>query len=108
MAFEYEQKIVHAQEKITESLNFKNRIIGMMSHEIRSPLTILSIYSQKISASIQDLTLKDTFKSIQFTTNSLLVLSNQILEYSKDEKYRLELRPKNFHLKTVNRQQKVY
>lgn len=100
MAFEYEQKIVQAQEKIKESLDFKNRIIGMMSHEIRSPLTILSIYSQKISASIQDLTLKDSFKSIQFTTNSLLVLSNQILEYSKDEKYRLELRPKNFQLRT--------
>lgn len=100
LAFEYEQKLTQAQEKIRDNLNFKNRIIGMISHEIRSPLTILALYSQKISATISDLTLKDTFKSIQFTTNSLLLLSNQILEFSKEEKQPLQLRTKNFLLKT--------
>lgn len=99
LAFEYEKRLTTAQEKIRQSLSFKNRIIGMMSHEIRSPLNIIAIYSQKISASIKDTEVKKTFKSIQFTTNSLLLLSNQILEYSKDENHKPELRNKNFHLK---------
>ena len=99
LAFEYEKRLTVAQESIRNSLNFKNRIIGMISHEIRSPLSIISIYSQKISNSIKDATVKDTFKSIQFTTNSLLLLSNQILEYSKDENHKLSLRCKKFHLK---------
>jgi signal transduction histidine kinase len=99
LAFEYEKRLTAAQESIRQSLNFKNRIIGMISHEIRSPLSIISIYSQKISETVKDMAVKDTFKSIQFTTNSLLLLSNQILEYSKDENHKLSLRTKNFQLK---------
>jgi signal transduction histidine kinase len=100
MAFEYEKRLTTAQNKIRQSLSFKNRIMGMISHEIRSPLSIISMYSKKISSSIQDVEIKDTFKSIQFTTNSLLLLSNQILEYSKEENHELELKNKNFYLKT--------
>lgn len=99
MAFEYEKRLTIAQNQIRQSLSFKNRIMGMISHEIRSPLSIISMYSKKISSSIQDVEIKDTFKSIQFTTNSLLLLSNQILEYSKEENHELELKNKNFYLK---------
>lgn len=99
MAFQYEKRLTVAQIKIRESLNFKNRIMGMVSHEIKSPLSIISIYSKMISSSIKDPEIKDTFKSIQFTTSSLLLLTNQILEYSKDENYLPKLNNKNFHLK---------
>ncbi|MDI1306002.1 MAG: HAMP domain-containing sensor histidine kinase [bacterium] len=100
LAFEYEKRLTIAQNQIRQSLNFKNRIMGMISHEIRSPLNIISIYSKKVSASVKDIEIKDTFKSIQFTTNSLLLLANQILEYSKDENHKPKLKNKNFHLKT--------
>ncbi|MEN0008002.1 HAMP domain-containing sensor histidine kinase [Flavobacterium nitrogenifigens] len=100
LAFEYEKRLTTAQEKIRQSLSFKNRIMGMISHEIRSPLNILSIYSKKVSASVKDNDVKENFKSIQFTTDSLLLLSNQILEYSKEENHKPELKHKNFHLKS--------
>jgi signal transduction histidine kinase len=100
MAFEYEKQLTDAKEKISQNLNFKNRIIGMISHEIRSPLSIIAIYSKKISNSIKDNAIKDTFKSIEFTTNSLLLLSNQIIEYSKNTNHQLTLKNKNFFLKT--------
>lgn len=100
LAFEYEKRLTTAQEKIRQSLNFKNRIMGMISHEIRSPLSILSLYSKKIGASVKDEEVKENFKSIQFTTDSLLLLSNQILEYSKEENHKPELKHKNFHLKS--------
>ncbi|MCD0471843.1 HAMP domain-containing sensor histidine kinase [Flavobacterium sp. JAS] len=100
MAFQYEKRLVVAQNQIRQSLNFKNRIMGMISHEIRSPLSIISIYSKMISSSIKDLEIKETFKSIQFTTNSLLLLSSQILEYSKDENRSPKLENKQFELKS--------
>lgn len=100
LAFEYEKRLTTAQEKIRQSLNFKNRIMGMISHEIRSPLSLIAIYSKKISASVKEEEVRETFKSVEFTTNSLLLLSNQILEYSKDEHHKPELKHKNFLLKT--------
>jgi signal transduction histidine kinase len=100
IAFEYEKRLTAAQNQIRQSLNFKNRIMGMISHEVRSPLNIISIYSKKVSSSIQDAGIKDAFKSIEFTTSSLLLLTNQILEYSKNEDSRLELKSKNINLKS--------
>lgn len=100
VAFEYEKRLIAAQNQIRQNLIFKNRIMGMISHEIRSPLNIISMYSRKVRSLIKETELKDTFKSIEFTTNSLLLLSNQILEYSKDENRKLELKNKNIFLKT--------
>lgn len=100
LTFEYEKRLIAAQNQIRQSLIFKNRIIGMISHEIRSPLNIISMYSRKVRSLIKEKELKDTFKSIEFTTNSLLLLSNQILEYSKEEDKKLELKNKNLFFKT--------
>lgn len=99
VAFKYEKRLIAAQNQIRQSLIFKNRIMGMISHEIRSPLNIISMYSRKVRSLIKEKELKDTFKSIEFTTNSLLLLSNQILEYSKDENRKLNLKNKNVYLK---------
>ncbi|RVT78213.1 HAMP domain-containing histidine kinase [Flavobacterium sufflavum] len=100
LTFEYEKRLIAAQNQIRQSLIFKNRIMGMISHEIRSPLNIISMYSRKVRSLIKEKELKDTFKSIEFTTNSLLLLSNQILEYSKDENKKLNLKNRNLYLKT--------
>lgn len=99
MAFEYEKRLIAAQNQIRQNLAFKNRIIGMISHEIRSPLNIISIYSKKVMAMVKDVEIKETFKSIQFTTNSLILLANQILEYSKDENHKPKLKFKKINLK---------
>lgn len=99
MAFEYEKRLTLAQDKIRKNLDFKNRITGMISHEIRSPLSIISMYSKKAGTSVKEPELKETFKSIEFTTNSLLLLSNQILEYSKEENHELGLKLKEVNLK---------
>ncbi|UWY27725.1 HAMP domain-containing histidine kinase [Flavobacterium sp. TR2] len=98
ISFQYETRLTAAHLKIKENLSFKNRIVGMISHEIRSPLSIISMYSKMISSSIKDQEIQESFKSIQFTTNSLLLLTNQILEYSKDENRTLKLNKTTFKL----------
>lgn len=99
LAFAYEKRLTTAQEKIRQNLNFKNRIMGMISHEIRSPLSLLSLYSQKISKTVKEPEMQESFKAIQFTSDSLLLLSNQILEYSKDEQYQPKLKNSVFKLR---------
>lgn len=99
-SFDYEKRLTIAQKKISQSLSFKNRIMGMISHEIRSPLSIISIYSKIIDSMVKEENAKEVFKSIEFTTNSLLLLSNQILEYSKDENRKFELKGREIMLKS--------
>ena len=71
----------------------------MISHEIRSPLSIISMLSRRVASRVEDKEIQDQFKSIDFTTNSLLQLSNQVLEYSKNEKVKPKLNNKSFELK---------
>ncbi len=99
LAFEYEKRLSMAKNQIRENLNFKNRIVNMISHDIRSPLSIIAIYSKKISTSIKDISIKEYFEAIEFTTQSLLQLTNQILDYSKHQNKKIELQPKTFNLK---------
>lgn len=98
LAFSYENRLYKAQIKIQQSLHFKDRIVSMISHEIRSPLSIIAIYSKFLNSKIKDKEVKEVFDSIQFTTNSLYTLSNQILEYSKNENIKMELSQQCFDL----------
>lgn len=98
-AFDYEEKLKTANLQIEQNLNFKNRVLGMLSHELRSPLNIITIFTNKIIKSTQDSSIKESLNAIQFTSNSLLLQANQILEYTKDQDKKPELKHKVFNLK---------
>lgn len=100
-AFRLEKKLLDSQKQILHNLEYKNKIIGMVSHEIRSPLSIISIYSKMVSSKVEDKEVKEVFKSIEYTTSTLLLLSGQILEYSKNENKKMELIKTQFNLDDV-------
>ena len=100
ITFAYEKELVSAKKKIQQNLSFKDRIVRMISHEIRSPLNIISIYSKSLSSKITDKDAKESLNSIEFTTNSLSLLANQILDFSKNEDKKLQLNATSFNLKT--------
>ncbi|QOW09635.1 HAMP domain-containing histidine kinase [Kaistella flava (ex Peng et al. 2021)] len=95
----YEKKLKLAYEEINKNLNFKNKILGMLSHEIRSPLKIINIFIDRISRKTKDENIADYLKTIKFTNNSLLIQANQILEYTKNQEKKVELRPIEFNLR---------
>ncbi|UKB85662.1 HAMP domain-containing histidine kinase [Chryseobacterium sp. MEBOG06] len=99
VAFIYERKLNAANEEIKKNLNFKNRILGMLSHDLRSPLKIINIFIDKIYRSTEDETIKDYLKSIKFTNSTLLLQSNQILEYTKNQDAEKRLIQSVFNLK---------
>jgi len=98
MAFIYEMKLNAANKEIKKSLNFKNRILGMLSHELMSPLKIINIFIDKINRTTKDETTKDYLKSIKFTNSTLLIQSNQILEYTKNQEVEKKLVKTVFNL----------
>lgn len=71
----------------------------MLSHDLRSPLKIINIFIDKIHRSTQDETIKDYLKSIKFTNSTLLLQSNQILEYTKNQDAEKKLIQSVFNLK---------
>lgn len=99
MAFIYEWRLNDANKQIKENLNFKNRILGMLSHELRSPLKIIGIFIRKINKKTSDESIKEYLKSISFTNNTLLMQANQILEYTKNQHLENKLIPVVFNLK---------
>lgn len=99
IAFIYEQKLNEANQQIKENLNFKNRILGMLSHELRSPLKIIDLFINRINKRTDDKNIKEYLKSISFTNNALLIQANQILEYTKNQAVESKLNPVVFNLK---------
>lgn len=98
LAFMYEWKLNAANKEIKENLNFKNRILGMLSHELRSPLKIIGLFITRIKKKNNDPNINDYLKSISFTNNTLLMQANQILEYTKNQQVENKLVPVEFNL----------
>lgn len=98
LAFQKEAQLIQAQTTIQQNLVFKTKIIGMLSHEIRSPLSLIGVFSKRLSQRFSDVETKDVFQSLQYTTNSLLVLVNQVLDFSKTENNKLNLKKERFDL----------
>ncbi|WP_426276508.1 sensor histidine kinase [Chryseobacterium sp. S-02] len=99
IAFIYERKLNEANKQIRENLNFKNRILGMLSHELRSPLKIIDLFINRINKKTDDKNIKEYLKSISFTNNTLLIQANQILEYTRNQAVENKLNPVVFNLK---------
>ncbi|KQT21422.1 histidine kinase [Chryseobacterium sp. Leaf404] len=99
IAFVYERKLNKANLQITENLNFRNRILGMLSHELRSPLKIMDIFIKRIKKKTTDESIQEYLKSISFTNNTLLIQANQILDYTKNQQAENKLISVEFNLK---------
>ena len=98
-SFKYESELNKSNKLIKEDLNFKNRLLGMLSHEIRSPLKIINIFINKINKKTNDDSVKSYLDLISYTNNVLLIQSNQILEYTKNQHSPIILNPVEFNLK---------
>lgn len=84
-SFKYEIELNESNARIKEDLNFKSRLLGMLSHEVRSPLKIITIFIDKINQKTNDKRIKSYLDLISYTNNILLIQSNQILEYTKNQ-----------------------
>ncbi len=90
-AYDYGKKLVSAKAEIEHNLEFKNRLIGMLSHEMKAPLNIISNLTEKIKEANHDNALDESVNTLLFTSNSLQLTVNQILNFFKNENTQLVL-----------------
>lgn len=98
-AFKRETDLEKAKNSVQENLNKKNQLIGMLSHEMRAPLNVISNYSTKLKKHNTDQYLAPTIESVHFASNSLQITVSQILDFIKNENNKLQLYKSNINLK---------
>ncbi|OCX52910.1 hypothetical protein BEL04_00865 [Mucilaginibacter sp. PPCGB 2223] len=90
-------EIIEKQERAEQSARVKQEFLSTMSHEIRTPLnaviTITKLLKERADDEDQEL-----LESLKFASNNLLLLINDILDFTKLDtgKVQLELRPCKF------------
>ena len=96
MTHEYEMSRFEA-EKLHEVDQMKSRFFTNISHEFRTPLTLILGPVKQIIGKINDEKIKDELKVVHKNANRLLGLVNQLLDISKLESGRMKLQttPRN-------------
>lgn len=98
-AYMYEKQLAKAKAEAEKNVDFKNRIIGMLSHEMRSPLNIISNLTKELKKTKAGIEESDTIDLLNFTSNSLQITVNQILDFFKHENSKLVLYNSKINLK---------
>lgn len=91
--FELEQ----SKAELEELNNLKTELIGIASHDLRSPIgSVITVMETIPSCYELDAELIDLLKEVKETCNDQLVLVNSLLDLAKIESGRLELEPTQF------------
>lgn len=86
-----EQSLRQARDTAEAEMKAKSDFVSVITHEIRTPLNAISgfaylLLQEEVSREEQ----KDYLRSIQFSTQNLLTLINETLDYSKIEAGKVE------------------
>jgi len=102
---EIQRQQIHLQNlKLLETSRLKSEFLATMSHELRTPLNAIIGFSQLLlrpNRNSLDPHHKDIIERILNNGKHLLMLLNEILDFSKLEAGRLEIRPRLFNLEKL-------
>ena len=100
------EELMRAKEMAERSLKIKERFLANMSHEIRTPMNGIIGMIDLLASTSLDLEQSEYVMTINKSSQTLLNILNDILNLSKIEAGKMDLRQQPFHLvKTI---EKVY
>lgn len=98
---ERETMLIEARQQAEAASNAKTRFLAMMSHEIRTPMNAVLGMSYLLSKTTLDARQSGYLRNIEGSSNILLGVINDILDYSKIEANKIELDHIAFDLNTI-------
>lgn len=94
----YENALINARKKAEEATLAKAQFLSIMSHEIRTPLNaVIGISHLLLDNSPKEEQLEN-LETLQFSSESLLSIINNILDYNKIEAEKISLEKTEYNL----------
>lgn len=90
-----------AKEDADKASNAKSEFLSMMSHEIRTPLNGIVAMTYLMQQGTHDPEMTENLKILNFSTENLYVLINDILDFNKIEAGKVALEMIEFNLKDL-------
>lgn len=98
-----EAELIAARNLADEASRMKSRFLAMMSHELRTPLNGLIGFTELLRSTPLDAEQADYVATMRASSETLLAVINDILDYSKVEAGRLDLESASFPVRDVIR-----
>ena len=103
--FKHQMELEHVEaEKLQELDSMKSRFFANISHEFRTPLTLIKGPIERWLPEIEKKEMKRDFEMTQRNTNRLLRLVNQLLDISRLESGKMKLQARSENVVELTRQ----
>ncbi len=96
-----ERELKKVKEKAEEATRAKSLFLANMSHEIRTPMNAVLGYIEVLSRKLTDPVQKEYLASMQSSSNALLNLINDLLDFSKAESGKLTLNKQSADIRYI-------
>ncbi|MEP1094114.1 MAG: ATP-binding protein [Cyclobacteriaceae bacterium] len=94
----HEAELEKARTEAVKSSKIKEDFLSSMSHEIRTPLNAIIGTTNLLMEENAELAKNEKFKLLKFSSNNLLALINNVLDFSKIESGNIHFESKDFEL----------